>query len=529
MLEKISILSNEAAQIRSEIDLLLKPVPTDPVQWTGEIRILKGAPFSFESRDYLLPIYRDTAPRLIVVKSRQMEMTEWAVNWLLHNLLTHPFTTAIYTAPRMDQVSRFSQDRFRKAILDAPKLRDILAQAREQKLGETAITRIPFSNSSICYLVSAWGDFSAIRNIPADFAVIDEGQDVQAEAIPVIEETMSHSKHARLLLIGTASDEGSEFCKIWQESDMKEWDKDAKAWVPKKPEHRFYSGYHLSQEMASWIIGLPPEHPNSIPAKRARYSERRFLNEVLGLFYRGLAKPLISEDLLACRDFRFGLMERLDPPYKSYAGIDWGGGEFAFTVIWIMAKDDLDRWRLIYVRKFDEKDPMKQVRIISNLIPLFNVKRAVADIGYGAVQVSELQREFADRVMGCQYVRRPEIPLERRVSDEYGKRLAQMLLLADRSFWIETAIQTIKRKDPSGAVNPQLVLPWQEPLDVEWVIPHFTCIEMEEQETVSGKKYHHYTHPEGEPDDALHAFIYALIADAFEKLSPPAMMQPLFG
>jgi len=131
MLEKISILSNEAAQIRSEIDLLLKPTPTDPVQWTGEIRILKGTPFSFENRDYLLPIYRDTAPRLIVVKSRQMEMTEWAVNWLLHNLLTHPFTTAIYTAPRMDQVSRFSQDRFRKAILDAPKLRDILVNDRK--------------------------------------------------------------------------------------------------------------------------------------------------------------------------------------------------------------------------------------------------------------------------------------------------------------------------------------------------------------------------------------------------------------
>ena len=27
---------------------------------------------------------------------------------------------------------------------------------------------------------------------------------------------------------------------------------------------------------------------------------------------------------------------------------------------------------------------------------------------------------------------------------------------------------------------------------------------LEEQETVSGKKYHYYTHSEGEPDDALH-------------------------
>jgi len=74
-----------------------------------------------------------------------------------------------------------------------------------------------------------------------------------------------------------------------------------------------------------------------------------------------------------------------------------------------------------------------------------------------------------------------------------------------------------------------LVLPWKEPLDVEWIIDHFTCIEMEEQETASGKKYHHYTHPEGEPDDALHGFIYALIADAAGCMAPPLVVQDLFS
>jgi hypothetical protein len=50
---------------------------------------------------------------------------------------------------------------------------------------------------------------------------------------------------------------------------------------------------------------------------------------------------------------------------------------------------------------------------------------------------------------------------------------------------------------------------------------------MEEQETVSGKKYHHYTHPEGEPDDALHAFIYALIAEAIGRMSAPLVVKDL--
>jgi hypothetical protein len=183
-----------------------------------------------------------------------------------------------------------------------------------------------------------------------------------------------------------------------------------------------------------------------------------------------------------------------------------------------MARDDKGRWRLIYLHKFDERDPMKQVDKIANLIPLFNVKQAVADIGYGTVQVSELQKKFGDRVMGCQYVQRPEISLEKKELDEYGRKIGQAIVNADRSFWIETAIQRVKRKDPSGAVNPQLVIPWKHQADVEWLIDHFTCIEMKEVEMLGGKCYHRYTHPEGEPDDTLHAFIYALIADEIGKL-----------
>jgi len=312
---------------------------------------------------------------------------------------------------------------------------------------------------------------------------------------------------------------------------MKEWDQEAKAWIPQKPENHAYSGYHVTQRMAPWIITLPPEDLRSIDSKRLRYSERRFLNEVLGLFYRGLAKPLLPEDLLECtkegREFTFAA--GLNPPFVSYAGIDWGGGQFAYTVIWIMAMDDLDRWRLLYVHKFAEKDPMKQVEIIANLINTFNVKQAVADIGFGAVQVSELQKRFASRVYGCQYIRRPELPLELKDKDEFGQRIAQMIVLADRSFWIETAIDKIKRRDPVGRPSPMLVLPWANPADVEWIIDQFTCIEMEEQETVSGKRYHHYTHPEGQPDDALHAFVYALIAYHSRKMGSELGIVDLFG
>jgi len=464
----------------------------------------------------------------LVVKARQMEMTEMLVNWLLFNLSKYSNTTALYTAPRADQVSRFSRDRIRRAIMDSRSLCRSLEVAREEE-GKEAIARIPFANGSLLYLVSAWGDFSAIRNIPADFAAVDEMQDVQSEALPVIMEAMSHSEHRRLVLVGTASEVGSEFHRLWETSDMKEWNREAEKWVPTKPENKLYSGYHISQEMAPWIITLPPDHPNSIEAKRPpAYSERRFLNEVLGLFYAGMAKPLLTEDLLRCRAFQLKMMSGLGPPFRSYMGVDWGGG-VGRTVVWIMAQDEWNRWRLLYVHRFTEKDLMRQAEVVSNLIPLFNVKQCVADLGYGAVQVSELQKKHAGTVLGCSYVQRPDRPLERREREEFGERIVHPHMQADRSFYVEKAISLIKLVDAKGNRFPMLQLPWADPAKIEWIIDQFCCIERETVEMQSGRQYFRYVHPEGSEDDALHAFIYALIAYDATKMYGEFSMGPLLG
>ncbi len=163
----------------------------DPVHWATNCRILKGETFSFREREYLLPIYRDPHPQQIIVKARQMEMTEYLVNWLLQFCTTHSHITALYTAPRADQVSRFSRDRLRKAINESPMLRNVLVAASKEE--QPAITRIPFAKGSLLYLYSTWGDFGIIRNIPADIVALDEFQDISSEALPVILETMSHS------------------------------------------------------------------------------------------------------------------------------------------------------------------------------------------------------------------------------------------------------------------------------------------------------------------------------------------------
>ena len=517
------------AVLKRESSLLTETARwTDPVEWAERCRILKGKSFSFKDRPYLPPMYRDTHSHIIVVKGRQMELTEWMVNWLLQNLTTYEDTIGLYTAPRADQVSRFSRDRMRKATKESRALRHNLEVARKEE-GKEAISRIPFSNGSLLYLYSAWGDFDAIRNIPADFIAIDEVQDVQAEAIPVIESAMSHSKHRKIIMVGTASESGSQFDQLWQLSDMKEWDKDAQAWVAQKPENQMYSGYHFSQEMGIWISSLPPEDPNSIEAKRLRWSERRFQNEVVGLFYAGMAKPLLAEDMLRCRAFQLSMWSKLDPPYRSYMGVDWGGGVGSHSVVWIMAQDEWNRWRLLYAYRFIERDLMRQVDVVSNLISLFNVRQCVADLGYGAVQVAELQKRHAGTVLGCSYVQRPEKPLERKDRQEFGERIVQFHVLADRSTYIEKAISFIKFIGKEGKPFPLLQLPWSEPSKIEWIIDQFTCIEREKAELQSGRQYFRYVHPEGTEDDAFHSFVYALIAFDATKMYGEFSMGDLFG
>lgn len=418
----------------------------------------------------------------------------------------------------MDQVSRFSRDRFRKAIRSSQRLRPFInREALPDEDEGPAISRIAFSNGSLCYMVSAWGDFDAIRNIPADIACIDEAQDVQGEAIPVVEEALSHSTVNRLVLVGTASDQGDSFDQLWQQSDMKEWDKRAKAWVPQKAANQFYSGYHFSQEMAPWILRLPPGHPNSIDNKRVRYHPRRFSNEVLGLFFRGLAKPLIPTDVLACADRSAHFLKELVPPAFSFGGFDWGGGVNAFSVEWFMTKTKDQPFRLIYARKFEEPDMMKVADVMAGDIERFNMKQGVADIGYGIVPLAKLQQKFGSRILGCQYVRRPEIPLERKEFKVEGQIRKQMIINADRTFWIENGLDLMKRRAPNGQLAPMLQLPWAEPLEIEWIVDHFTCLEMEAEESVSGRKYHVYTHPDGQPDDAYHGYIYCLIAEALSR------------
>jgi len=476
----------------------------DIVEWTEKYRTIKGKPFSFEQRDYLKQIYRDPAKEIYIVKPRQMEITELAINWLLHNLLKYPNTVGLYVTDRHDHISVFSKTRLRKAISGSEFLRSQVESTGNESC-------VQFCNGSTLFMFSGWDNFEQARSLAVDFVVVDELQSLNVDAIPVLKETLTRSENKRILGIGTGSDYGDHWWELWHTGNQCEWDKETSAWIPKCPQNIDVASYHLSQFMTTLIPA------NVIETKRLRYSPRHFANEVEGLWFKGARKPLLEPEIRALFDRTLSLQSADEVDYtkgKLFLGVDWGGGTKAFTIAWIwqLVDESAPMFRLVYVSKITERSTEKQADMIAQLVDKYNIDKGVMDAGGGTRQVQKLEELYPTRMLKASYMTRPADPFEYVESEN---RIA-----VDRTYAIEIIIDLVTRpQSVGGAVIPRLVIPAREPERVEWIIDQFTCIDA--VSLSGGKNYVKYTHPEESPDDALHACIYAYLALEVTKRETP--------
>ena len=475
----------------------------DKVLFTVQSRILKGQRFSFAGRKYLLPVYRDEHNRIKVVKARQMEFSEFIVNWLYANLWNHPNTVGLYISDRDSHTSKFSNMRIKEWTIKASPIIQSITPLRNH-----TSTMLKFINGSILYFHSAWGDFVQARSVPADFAAVDERQDVSGEAVDVLLESMSHSPHKKLLEVGTGADENSDWHLSYLQSDQKEWDPKSESWIAKNPElSAKASGYHVSQLMAPWISKEEYEQ------KRLDRTERYFTTEVEGYFYHGMARPITTAMMRAL--FNYDLT--LTPPSQVdhnlgpvFMGVDHGGGEHAFTVPYIEQRiAATGKSRLLWTEKITEKDVEKQAQRIAFLYNAYKPTQAVQDAGGNMFAMQQLDKAFGDGMPKCFYIRTPKASS----SKDYRFRNESMPLTHDRktnsvsvnrTWIIDTNIQQIKNLDTD--------IPAADEPAIEFLLDHFTAIESVLVKSPTGD-YTTYTHDDQRPDDALHARNYRIIAE----------------
>lgn len=500
------------------------------------------APFRFnkpeknEYREYLFEMYRDNHPRIVVVTGRQVEKSTMCRNKIIADMNTNEGLTALYSAPRAEQVARFSAERIKIGMRDSRggALKDSIL-----KKGKDTSSFIQFDSKCNLYLYSCWADGDAIRGIAAQRVYLDETQDVTSAARETVEECLGHAKGGgQMFHFGTPKNSGSEFHKLWELSDKKEWyiecqnkkcghnqkitvnnifkpdenkpayfgcikckkelDRSKGKWHVENPNARM-SGYHITQLMCSWISA------DQILYKKATYSEQKFKNEVLGEFHNVYGKTLDLQNIMDCTDATMKLPET-GHPGPNYMGVDWGSGSNSFSVITIIGPEIIDgEEKLAYrfVKKYNESGYGKVLSDIHKLKKAFNVQNKVIDIGDARRQFEELLVEYPDTVAACQYVLALKNPYK------WDKKTR--IHTCDRSYHIEKVIDLFHKKK---IVIPYDKLTIQVTDKLGWLFEHLTALEAEWQEPTSGNTgYTRYLH--SNPDDGFQSLVYAWMA--YEK------------
>lgn len=508
----------------------------DNVAWIEYNRILKGKPFSFHGRDYLLQPYRDEYPDLIFYKGRQVEMSEFTMNWLLRKMYKYPYTSALHTFPRTKQCNRFSKQRIDSTIADSPTISEWYDKHNSEQLMRKFVNNE--TNAYNFYVMGGtWesrkdtvGD--AARGLTIDFIAYDERQDHPNDVETVIGEAASHSEYKQTITLGTPKLPGIQFDQQWESSDKHFWHVKCEhcgrfepitmenilptddddyyygcpkckhpinrlngEWVATNPQKRpLYRGYHINQLMVSWITPLEIMRKFNNPT----YPKRRFFNEVLGFAYGGDDVPITMEQLLSCGNNSYSLGEANG---RVYAGIDWG--KYRSYCI-VQNKTKLGN-QLVDVILAEDDDSRKHAKIIAKKLRKYKGKlsRVVCDAGPDITRYYNLADMLSSysicskrNVWACYYANPPA-----KVNINWNEK--EHYVTVGRSEFIEIIIDKVH--------DCFFVIPGNDLTsdNVVEMMQHF-CNISAEKKVSNNAEYIAYL-PTG-PDHFLHAKIYADVA-----------------
>jgi hypothetical protein len=472
------------------------------------------------------------------MKGRQVEMSEFSMNWLLRKLDAHPYTAGLHAFPRANQAQKFSKQRLDAAIKDSEYIRKWYNERESEQLMRK-FTKDMNEKGLLPYnfyiLGATWeshkdtvGD--AARSISLDFIVYDERQDHPNDVETVLGEGASHSAFKQTLTLGTPKLPGIQFDQQWNASNKQYWyvkcphcgrnepitmdnildsgddevgyyygcphclneiDRCNGEWVELNPHKRpEYHGYHINQLMVSWLTA------NEIMRKKnsTTYPRRRFHNEVLGESYGGDDLPITLAMMEECCNNQYHLGETTNEPL--YAGIDWGASSWCY----IQNKQH----RLIDCCIAGDSDPREHPIKLARFIAKYGkyVKKVVCDAGPDIMRYYNLRDELkrlniTNNVYACYYSTPPA-----KTDVQWDEK--EHIVTIGRSEAIEQVIDEVS--------DGRLIIPGcDKDIDrVDTLIEHFTNIAAEKAETKSGNQFILYVNTG--PDHFLHAKVYSDIA-----------------
>lgn len=512
-----------------------------PMAFAEAMYKMNGKPLRFTiGRRYLNPIYNADIPEMLLMTGRQVEKTTTASTKIGNNVLLRPFSRSLYVAPLNEQVKVFSQTRldklFRYSQNDLVRRRYISSDLANQ------VYQKEYLNGSEVFLRNCYEEADNIRGLSIDDISIDELQDINMGAIPVILETQSRSLRPRLFLTGTPKTFSNTIQQKWEDSSQADWvircpacgkyqtmwiesitpdaylclnarcrkpiDDLTRAfgqWVHRYPDKKL-KGFRITQMM------IPNMEPGRIYTKVQNYPVGKLYNEVFGHSYENAAKPIKEATMRAMVESNEKIVERIkgiQTPYaqrKIFMGIDWGEGEkeegvaSGYTVVVVSAQDENGKLRILNAKKFKkgtELDPDFQLKFILNWWKTYSPHLTIADYGGGLSENKRLKKVIGDSFYMCHYVGQQK-EMIKDVPQQFEYRVARSDIMTEFIHYL----------DKRGLIIPSLGFQ-----DLEDYIKNFTGIYSEYRENRTGASEKlFYGHPISQPDDWFHATLYNWLA-----------------
>ncbi len=505
-----------------------------PSVYAESVYLLNGKPFRLTNRRYLDPIYNADIKDGIIMSGRQVEKSTTASTMIANYTTLISNFNALYFAPLTDQVDEFSNNRLGKLYKYSQN--DYIKSNFLGRAYKDNVHYKEFANGSVNYLRHCFEYGDNIRGISVNGIWGDEIQDIHIDALPVIKETQSHALESGCGMkitwyTGTPKTFSNTIQQYWDKSTQNEWvvkcphcnypqilglknltptkficakcgeeiPNEARIngiWVKLQPGNKI-EGFRISQTMVPWITA------EDIWDKYTTYSTAKFYNEVLGRSYDNADKPFTMTMLNRICENEYRLYDRAKDVFANrptFMGVDWGSGDNAYTVILIFGLNPDGKLQLIFAKRCDtgkETDVTWQTEYISQLMGIFRVKYCIVDIGYGQAQYEILRNRFGKRVASCYY------SFNLGVDTKWNEKKQQ---------WVVNRTRVIF--DYAEAIgNCEIVWAGRDRNQYEWLFDNHLVENAEYRKNKNGKSEDlMYNHPEGQPDDGLHAGVYAHLA-----------------
>lgn len=414
-----------------------------PSLYTLRFKPIRRKPMTFQSkvspykhRPWQQGILDDKSADKVVMKARQLGLSELSVSEVIWFLDVHDDTKAIYTFPRMQQMQDFSTTRITPAFQESDYLKALLSK----EANNVALKKI---GNSWLFMRSAWGAELG-EGVDADALFFDEYDRMDINRVELaFRESLKSSQYGWMRRWSTPTIPGYGVDGIFNKSDMKRYfwtcehcgerqyltiddnvlqvkdsinllagevpdgsyiigckkcKKELNRWTVgewvAQERGRSTSGYAISQLDATWISA------DDIMRRSLSYPSRQlFHNYVIGVPYTAVGLLINDDDILSSIRLPAPIVSRTNDYTHIAVGIDWGQVNYMF-VLGLRGGQHADLLDVYWIED-NPSIPLHCANMFTAILRAYQPDIIVADAGYGADRNSYMYTQFPYAFYSC--------------------------------------------------------------------------------------------------------------------------------